>query len=119
MTRRWTQGFLPRFEKTVRIWLAVYPTVLVVLTLTIEMLVRWPFALRVLVSTMIIVTIVANVTEPLVAFVFRQVGARRRFGRASPELRNGKAICPQQYPHLDQTKEFQNVETKCQPPRQR
>ncbi|MGE7990192.1 hypothetical protein ACQKPE_03910 [Pseudomonas sp. NPDC089554] len=48
------------------IWLAVYPSVLLVLALLGDVLSDWPLPLRVLGATLIIVPIVANITEPMV-----------------------------------------------------
>lgn len=57
---------LPRLKKTLMIWIAVYPTVLIVLAFLGDLLREWPLPLRVLGATLIIVPIVANLTEPAV-----------------------------------------------------
>ena len=114
MRQELKQNLLQRFTKTSRIWLSVYPSVIVVLTLSGEMLIDWPFSLRVLVSTLIIVTIVSNVTEPLFAGVFHRVGACWRAGRPYPVTPEGVGACPQQRPLPDHTKEIENVGTGIQ-----
>lgn len=57
---------LERLKKTALVWMAVYPSVLVVLTLLDDALNDWPLPLRVLWATAIIVPIVANIAEPAV-----------------------------------------------------
>ena len=60
------RALVARLRKTVQIWIAVYPAVLIVLTFVGELLRDWPLPVRVLGATMIIVPIVANITEPAV-----------------------------------------------------
>lgn len=62
----WRIGLAPRFKRTVLIWLAVYPTVLTVLSLLGPHFRHWPLPLRVLGSTLVIVPIVVNISAPLV-----------------------------------------------------
>lgn len=57
---------LERLKKTALVWLAVYPTALVVLLLLGDTLKGWPLPLRVLASTALIVAIVTNIAEPMV-----------------------------------------------------
>lgn len=70
-----------RLKKTLLVWIAVYPAVLLVLTLVGEFLRDWPLALGVLGASVIIVPIVANVTGPAVSAVsdaIEREWARRR-----------------------------------------
>lgn len=62
----WRTELAPRFKRTALIWLAVYPTVLTVLSLLGQHFRHWPLPLRVLGSTLIIVPIVVNISAPLV-----------------------------------------------------
>lgn len=62
----WRTEPWPRLKRTALIWLAVYPTVLTVLSLFGTHLRHWPLPLRVMGSTLIIVPIVVNVSAPLV-----------------------------------------------------
>ena len=65
-----------RIKKTLQIWVAVYPAVLVVLTLLGDSLQEWPLPVRVLGATAIIVPIVANITEPAVRFAVAAIAQR-------------------------------------------
>lgn len=62
----WRTELAPRLKRTVLIWLAVYPTVLTVLSLLGSYFQHWPLPLRVMGSTLIIVPIVVNISAPLV-----------------------------------------------------
>ena len=57
---------LERLKRTLIAWIAVYPSILVVLLLVGDGLQDWSFPLRVLGETALIVPIVANITEPIV-----------------------------------------------------
>lgn len=57
---------LGRLKKTAVVWAAVYPSVLAVLSLVGDLLQDWPLPLRVLGTTVLIVPVVTNITEPLV-----------------------------------------------------
>jgi antibiotic biosynthesis monooxygenase (ABM) superfamily enzyme len=59
-------AILDRLKKTAMVWLAVYPSVLLVISLVGDVLKDWPLPLLVLGATLIIVPIVANITEPAV-----------------------------------------------------
>lgn len=74
MYRQLNHSFMARVKKTTRIWLAVYPTVLIFLTIFGDALKEFPFPLGVLVSTLVVVIIVSNVTDPLVGKVFYHLG---------------------------------------------
>lgn len=74
MYRQLNHSLMVRLKKTTRIWLAVYPTVLVFLTIFGDALKEFPFPLGVLVSTLVVVIIVSNVTDPLVGKVFCHLG---------------------------------------------
>lgn len=62
----WRSVLRPRLKRTALIWLAVYPTVLIVLSLLGAHFRHWPLPLRVLGSTLIIVPIVVNISAPLI-----------------------------------------------------
>ncbi len=53
-----------RLKKTLMVWLAVYPSVLLVITLVGDVLKGWPLPLAVLVTTVIAVPIIANISQP-------------------------------------------------------
>ena len=72
------QALRARLHKTLMIWLAVYPAALLVLTLFGDMLRDWPLPLRILASTLIIVPIVANITEPAVKVAADSIARRLR-----------------------------------------
>lgn len=72
---------LQRLKKTAMIWLAVYPSVLLVLALVGDLLSDWPLPLRVLGATLIIVPIVANITEPAVRALVTEI--QRKWARAA------------------------------------
>ncbi|MCK2165950.1 hypothetical protein [Thalassospira xiamenensis] len=74
MYRQLDHYLMARLKKTTRIWLAVYPTVLVFLTIFGDALKEFPFPLGVLVSTLVVVIIVSNFTDPLVGKVFCYLG---------------------------------------------
>ena len=57
---------LERFKRTIMVWLAVYPSVLLVVSLTADWMQDWQLPHRVLGATIIIVPIVTNITEPAV-----------------------------------------------------
>ena len=71
----WRTELAQRWKRTALIWLAVYPTVLTVLSLLGPYFRHWPLPLRVMGSTLIIVPIVVNVSAPLVQVL---VSAARR-----------------------------------------
>ncbi len=68
------------------VWLAVYPSVLLVISLVGDMLKDWPLPLRVLGATVIIVPIVANITEPVVKAAVTAIERAwlRRKSRSAP-----------------------------------
>ena len=70
----WRAELRPRLKRTALIWLAVYPTVLAVLSVLGRYLRQWPLPLRVLGSTLIIVPIVVNISAPLVQALVSAVG---------------------------------------------
>lgn len=57
---------LERLKRTIIVWLAVYPSVLLVVSLTADWMQDWQLPHRVLGATIIIVPIVTNITEPAV-----------------------------------------------------
>lgn len=72
----WRAELVPRLKRTVLIWLAVYPTVLTVVSVLGPYVGQWPLPLRVLGSTLVIVPIVVNISAPLVETL---VSAVRRY----------------------------------------
>ena len=75
----WRTEAWPRLKRTALIWLAVYPTVLTVLSLLGPHFRDWPLPLRVMGSTLIIVPIVVNISAPLVDVLVSAV--RRRWAQ--------------------------------------
>jgi antibiotic biosynthesis monooxygenase (ABM) superfamily enzyme len=59
-------AMLERLKKTAMVWLSVYPSVLLVISLVGDVFEDWPLPLRVLGATVIIVPIIANITGPAV-----------------------------------------------------
>ncbi|PZU26953.1 MAG: hypothetical protein DI584_10430 [Stenotrophomonas sp.] len=72
----WRAELVPRLKRTALIWLAVYPTVLTVVSVLGPYVGQWPLPLRVLGSTLVIVPIVVNISAPLVETL---VSAVRRY----------------------------------------
>ena len=72
----WRTELVPRLKRTALIWLAVYPTVLTVVSVLGPYVGQWPLPLRVLGSTLVIVPIVVNISAPLVETL---VSAVRRY----------------------------------------
>ena len=70
----WRTELAPRLKRTALIWLAVYPTVLTVVSVLGPYFRQWPLPLRVLGSTLIIVPIVVNISAPLVQAAVSAVG---------------------------------------------
>ncbi|UEM07601.1 hypothetical protein JL101_032325 (plasmid) [Skermanella rosea] len=68
------------------VWLAVYPSVLLVISLVGDVLKDWSLPLRVLGATIIIVPIVANITEPAVKAAVTAIERAwlRRGSRSAP-----------------------------------
>ncbi|MGZ2385334.1 hypothetical protein [Rhizobium leguminosarum] len=60
------QAILERLKTTVMVWLAVYPSVLLIIWLVGDRTQDWPMPLRVLAATLMIVPIVTNVSQPAV-----------------------------------------------------
>ena len=84
----WRAELRPRLKRTALIWLAVYPTVLTVLSLLGPHFRHWPLPLRVMGSTLIIVPIVVNISAPLVEALLsalQRYWARRRAGGVDHE----------------------------------
>jgi antibiotic biosynthesis monooxygenase (ABM) superfamily enzyme len=70
---RLRQAIFERLKKTVTVWLAVYPSVLLVISLVGDCIEGWPMPLRVLGATLMIVPIVTNISEPAVRTVMGQI----------------------------------------------
>lgn len=64
-----------RLKKALMIWLAVYPTALVVLSVAGDALRAWPLPVRLLVSTAVVVAMVTTITQPLVNASVRTTSA--------------------------------------------
>ncbi len=84
----WRSELASRLKRTVLIWLAVYPTVLTVVSVFGSHFKQWPLPLRVMGSTLIIVPIVVNISAPLVELLVSAVwrpAANDRQGPVDPE----------------------------------
>ncbi|ANM19706.1 antibiotic biosynthesis monooxygenase domain-containing protein (plasmid) [Rhizobium sp. N541] len=66
---RLRQAILERLKTTVMVWLAVYPSVLLIIWLVGDRTQNWPLPLRVLGATLMIVPIVTSVSLPTVRTV--------------------------------------------------
>jgi antibiotic biosynthesis monooxygenase (ABM) superfamily enzyme len=79
-------AILERLKKTAMVWLSVYPSVLLVISLVGDVLEDWPLTLRVLGATVMIVPIVANITEPAVKAAVTAIERAwlRRRSRSAP-----------------------------------
>jgi len=60
------QAILEGLKTTVMVWLAVYPSVLLIIWLVGDRTQDWPMPLRVLAATLMNVPIVTNVSQPAV-----------------------------------------------------
>lgn len=80
---RMRQAIVERLRKTVVVWLAVYPSVLLVISLAGDCMAGWPLPLRVLGATVMIVPIVTNISEPVVRTIFGMI----QRSRLRPETR--------------------------------
>lgn len=69
----WRTELAPRLKRTALVWLAVYPTVLTVVSVLGPYFRQWPLPLRVLGSTLVIVPIVVNISVPLVEALASEV----------------------------------------------
>jgi acyl-CoA reductase-like NAD-dependent aldehyde dehydrogenase len=67
------QAILDRLKRTVLVWLAVYPSVLLVISLASDCMQDGPLPLRVLGATLMIVPIVTNISEPAVRMVMGKI----------------------------------------------
>jgi antibiotic biosynthesis monooxygenase (ABM) superfamily enzyme len=78
----WRADIVQRLKQTAMIWLAVYPSVLLVMALAGDRFRQWPLPLRVLASTLLVVPLVVNLSAPLVQFIVATVAdAWRRISR--------------------------------------
>lgn len=80
------QTILERLKKTAMVWLAVYPSVLVVISLTGDCMRDWPLPLRVLGATLMIVPLVTNVSEPAVRMAVGKMERQNRRRSVRPRL---------------------------------
>ncbi|MEJ1117211.1 hypothetical protein V9K92_01825 [Phyllobacterium sp. CCNWLW109] len=67
------QVILERLKTTVMVWLAVYPIVLLIIWLVGDRTQNWPLPLRVLATTLMIVPIVTNVSQPAVRTIVAKI----------------------------------------------
>jgi len=72
-----------KIRKTLQVWLAVYPCVLLFMGVAGRYLGHWPLPLRVLVATAVIVPVVVNIAAPLVERSIQWL-LQRLLERASP-----------------------------------
>ncbi|MGI2034368.1 hypothetical protein ACRQ1B_18460 [Rhizobium panacihumi] len=70
---RLRQAIFGRLKKTMTVWLAVYSSVLLVISLAGDCMQGWPLPLRVLGATLMIVPIVTNISEPAVRTVMGKI----------------------------------------------
>ncbi|APO79000.1 antibiotic biosynthesis monooxygenase domain-containing protein (plasmid) [Rhizobium etli 8C-3] len=70
---RLRQVILERLKTTVMDWLAVYPSVLLVIWLVGDRTQNWPTPLRVLGATLLIVPIVTNISQPAVRTIVGKI----------------------------------------------
>jgi antibiotic biosynthesis monooxygenase (ABM) superfamily enzyme len=67
------QVIFERLKATVIVWLAVYPSVLLIIWLVGDSTQDWPMPLRVLAATLMIVPIVTNVSQPAVRTIVAKI----------------------------------------------
>lgn len=67
-------AIVERLKRTALIWLAVYPSVLLVLSLVGDRFRHWSLPMRVLAATLIVVPLVVNISSPLIQAVMDVVG---------------------------------------------
>ncbi|MNM49912.1 hypothetical protein D3C81_609290 [compost metagenome] len=67
-------AIVERLKRTALIWLAVYPSVLLVLSLVGDCFRHWSLPMRVLAATLIVVPLVVNISSPLIQAVMDVLG---------------------------------------------
>lgn len=67
------QVILGRLKMTAMVWLAVYPSVVLILWIVGDCMQDWPMPLRVLGATLMIVPIVTNVSQPAVRTIVGKI----------------------------------------------
>jgi antibiotic biosynthesis monooxygenase (ABM) superfamily enzyme len=70
---RLRQVILERLKTTVMVWLAVYPSVLMIIWLVGDRTQDWPMPLRVLGATLLIAPIVTNISQPAVRTIVEKI----------------------------------------------
>lgn len=67
------QVIFERLKTTAMVWLAVYPSVLLIIWIVGDCMQDWPMPLRVLGATLMVVPIVTNVSQPAVRTIFGKI----------------------------------------------
>jgi antibiotic biosynthesis monooxygenase (ABM) superfamily enzyme len=67
------QVIFERLKTTAMVWLAVYPTVLLIIWIVGDCMQDWPIPLRVLGATLMVVPIVTNVSQPAVRTIVGKI----------------------------------------------
>lgn len=70
---RLRQVMLERLKTTVMVWLAVYPSVLLIIWLIGDRTQDWPMPLRILGATLLIVPTVTNISQPAVRTIVGKI----------------------------------------------
>ncbi|TXR49436.1 hypothetical protein [Phyllobacterium endophyticum] len=67
------QVIFERLKTTAMVWLAVYPSVLLIIWIVGDRMRDWPIPLRVLGATLMVVPIVTNVSQPAVRTIVGKI----------------------------------------------
>ncbi|MCA2410762.1 hypothetical protein [Rhizobium leguminosarum] len=67
------QVIFERLKTTAMVWLAVYPSVLLIVWIVGDCMQDWPTPLRVLGATLMVVPIVTNVSQPAVRTIVGKI----------------------------------------------
>ncbi|RWX36895.1 hypothetical protein [Rhizobium leguminosarum] len=67
------QVIFERLKTTAMVWLAVYPSVLLIVWIVGDCMQDWPMPLRVLGATLMVVPIVTNVSQPAVRTIVGKI----------------------------------------------
>ncbi|MBY3537242.1 hypothetical protein HFN68_30650 [Rhizobium laguerreae] len=67
------QVIFERLKTTAMVWLAVYPSVLLIVWIVGDCMQDWPMPLRVLGATLMVVPIVTNVSQPAVSTIVGKI----------------------------------------------
>jgi antibiotic biosynthesis monooxygenase (ABM) superfamily enzyme len=85
----WLPHAPPRWKTAVVVWLAIYPTLTLVLALIGPAIQSWPLALRTLATTVVLVPLMVYVLIPTIQrLLARWYGVPKRPAERSPQLAN-------------------------------